>query len=290
MTLQRYDIFNKVVQFQNISKAASELHLTQPGISNAIKTLEEDLGVKLLIRNRTGISLTREGEKIYQYSLKITKLNDALFQEASALRGLETGVIKVGSFASVTSNWIPIIIKQFNKKYPGITVNIYEDDYLNLEKAVLSGELDCCFNTYVNTKGICFTPLLKDKLYCIVSLENSLSTQSKVKPNQLEEFPLIKPKKGWDYEVAAFFKEHNIQQKVRYEVSDDQSILALVEANLGINIRPELVLKGSRNNIKAIELEENTYRTIGICTTPQVSPATKMFVETVKELYKKIDN
>ncbi|MEC1262258.1 LysR family transcriptional regulator [Bacillus swezeyi] len=289
MSLQRYEIFNKVVQLQNISKAASELHLTQPGISNAIKTLEEDLGLKLLVRNRTGISLTREGEKIYDYSLKISKLNDALFQEASALRGLGTGVINVGSFASVTANWMPFIIKRFNEKYPGITVKIYEDDYFNLEKAVLSGELDCCFNTYVSTKGISFTPLVKDKLYCIVSLKNQLSKHNKIKPSQLEEFPLIKPKKGWDNEVAAFFKEHNIQQKVRYEVSDDHSILALVEANLGINIRPELVLKGARNKIKAIELEKNTYRTIGICTMPQVSHATKVFVETVKELYPKMN-
>ncbi|MCF7617657.1 MULTISPECIES: hypothetical protein [unclassified Bacillus (in: firmicutes)] len=80
-----------------------------------------------------------------------------------------------------------------------------------------------------------------------------------------------------------------MQQKVRYEVSDDQSILALVVANLGINIRPELVIKGSRNNIKAIELEENTYRTIGICTTPQTSHAPKIFIETVKQLYQKND-
>ncbi|MEW9501723.1 LysR family transcriptional regulator [Jeotgalibacillus marinus] len=288
MTLQRYDIFNKVVQLQNISKAASELHLSQPGISNAIKTLEEDLGLTLLVRNRTGITLTREGEKIYNYSLKMTKLNDALFQEASALKGLETGVINVGSFASVTANWVPTIIKHFNNKYPGITVRIYEDDYLNLEKAIISGELDCCFNTFVDTNGICFTPLIKDKLYCIVSLENPLSTQKKINARQLEEFPLIKSKKGWDNEVSAFFKDNNIQQKVRYEVSEDQSILALVEANLGVNIRPKLVLKGFRHKIKAIELEKNPYRTIGICTTSQLSHATKIFVETVKDLYGEI--
>ncbi|MEN1968711.1 LysR family transcriptional regulator [Lentibacillus sp. N15] len=285
MSIQRYEIFNKVVQLKNITNAANELNISQSGISHAIKVLEDELGVKLLIRSRTGVKLTSEGEKIYQHSLIVTQAHYNLLQEASALNGIETGTIKVGTFASVTTHWIPKILTYFKEKYPGITIKIFENDYQTLEKAVISGELDCCFTTVSDNKDIEFVPLKKDKLYCIVSNENPLHKQNEMKIDQLKEFPLIKPKKGWDNEISNFFSKHHINPVVAYEVSDDQSIIALVQDNLGINIRPGLVLTNMPDSITALEFAEEAYRVIGIGTTKHASHATKKFISIVTELY-----
>lgn len=70
---------------------------------------------------------------------------------------------------------------------------------------------------------------------------------------QLKEYPLIKPKRGWDSEVVTFFNKHNIDPIVNYEVSDDQAIMALVQANIGINMR-QTVLQLSNLMMKLVEL------------------------------------
>lgn len=286
MTIQRYEVFNKVVQLRNITKAGEELSMTQSGVSHAIKSLEDELGIPLLIRNRLGLLLTREGERVYEYTLRIMQTQNSLFQEVDTLKGLETGTIKVGSFASVTTQWIPKILNIFSEKYPGIKIEIYEDDYDTLEKFVNTGELDCCFTTGSNSKNIEFAPLIKDKLYCIVSNKNPLSKKKIMKISDLEKYPLIKPKKGWDNEVDDFFNHHKIIPVVNYEVSDDQSILALVQANIGINIRPELVLNQTPDNITLLDFEEEAYRIIGLGLNKQTSPATSIFVKTVTDLYR----
>ncbi|MDM8099780.1 MULTISPECIES: LysR family transcriptional regulator [Oceanobacillus] len=287
MTLQRYEIFNKVIQLKNISKAAEELHLTQPGLSNAIKSLESDLNLKLLNRNRNGITLTKEGEKIYQYTLQIEKMNEALMQEASHLNGLKTGTVNVGSFSSVTGNWIPDIVMKMQEEYPGIEVNIHEGDYESLEKRVLTGELDCCFNTPIENSGLTFSPLKKDELFCIVSNQHPLHSRNEISVKELSSYPFIKPKKSWDDEINGLFSKYNLSPNIKYEVSEDLPIIALVEANLGINIRPELVLQREKTSksIRIIKLKEDAYRIIGLCTPTSPSHATQLFVSITKELY-----
>ncbi len=288
MSIQRYEVFNKVVQLRNITKAGLELGLTQSGVSHALKSFEEELGIPLLIRSRTGLQLTNEGERVYEYTLRIMQTHHNLLQEVQTLKGLKTGTIKVGSFASVTSQWIPKILNIFSEKYPGITVEIYEDDYKSLEKAVSTGELDICFTTDSDNKSIEFIPLIKDKLHCIVSNENPLSKQRIMKVKDIEKYPLIKPKKGWDNEVEDFFNNNQIVPTVKYEVSDDQSILSLVQANIGINIRPELVLKNAPSTITLLDFEQEAYRIIGLGMNEQISPATSIFISTVTDLYQAI--
>ena len=289
LTLQRYEIFNKVVELKNITRAGEALNLTQSTVSHALKNLEEELGFRLLVRNHKGIRLTREGEKIYHYTRKIMYLNDLLLQEAEELKGVEKGCVRVGTFASVTINWIPTIFKVFEEKYPGISIELVEDDYEGLERAVQTGEIDCCFTIKSPKKKINFIPLKKDKLYCIVSKENPLHKQKKIKIKQLEEYPVIKPKKGWDYEIETLLKQYEIQPKVEYEISDDQSILALVQANIGINIRPELVLQNIPHNIVPLDFEEDAYRVIGIGYNECLSPAGRKFVQTVIDLYQEYE-
>ncbi|TQR17923.1 LysR family transcriptional regulator [Psychrobacillus soli] len=288
MTIQRYEVFNKVVQLQSITKAGIELNLTQSAVSHAIKSLEDELGLHLLLRNRTGIKLTSEGEKIYEHTLTIIHAHHNLLQDAYALNGLDSGVIKIGTFASVTTHWLPTILKEFKKKHPEIIVEILEDDYESLENAVQLGELDCCFTTPTTKKNIEFLPLHKDKLFCIVSNDSPLQTQTAMRIEQLEEYPLIKPKRGWDSEVITFFSKFKIDPIIKFEISDDQSIIALVQANIGINIRPELVLKNAPDGITALEFEEEAYRIIGLGFTKQTSHATKSFISIVKEIYQTI--
>lgn len=285
MTIQRYEVFNKVVELRNITKAGEELSMTQSGVSHAIKSLEEEFDIKLLIRNRLGLQLTSEGKKVHEYTLRIMNTHYSLHQEVETLKGLETGTIRVGSFASVSTQWMPKILNTFIESYEGINIEIYEDDYESLENAVNAGELDCCFTTASTDKKTEFIPLLKDKLYCIVSNKNSLAGQNAMKIKDFDKYPLIKPKKGWDNEVADFFNQFQIKPVVKYEISDDQSILALVAADHGINIRPALVMSTAPDNITPLNFEVDAHRIIGLAYNEWASPATSLFVKVVVDLF-----
>lgn len=285
MTIQRYEVFNKVVELENITRAGDELNMTQSGVSHALRSLEDEFDIKLLIRNRNGLKLTNEGKSVHKYTLQIMNLHYGLDQQVKTLKGLDTGVVRVGSFASVTTKWLPEVLNRFAESYPGIDIEIYEDDYDSLEKAVCAGELDCCFTTSSTHKKAEFTPLLKDKLYCIVSKNHELTNQGHMKIKDFEKYSIIKPKKGWDNEVSDFLDEYGVEPVVKYEISDDQSILALVAANHGINIRPELVMSIIPENITMLEFEVEAYRLIGLSYMDWASPATALFIDIVTEMY-----
>lgn len=175
MTIQRYEIFNMTVRLGNITRASEALNMTQSGVSHALKSLEDEFDVKLLNRNKNGLNLTSEGTVVHEHTLRIVQANNTLLEEISTLKGVEKGRIRVGSFASVTTQWMPKILNYFKENYPNISIEIFEDDYESLERLVLAGELDCCFTSQAHDQNLNFKPLIKDTLYCIVSSENSLA-------------------------------------------------------------------------------------------------------------------
>lgn len=281
MTLNRFEVFHAVVESKSLTKAGEVLNMTQSGISHAIASLESELGFSLITRCRSGIYLTNNGERMLGYIRDILLLNDKLKQEAAAINGLETGIVRIGTFTSVAAQWLPYIIKQFQDHHPGIVTKLFEGDYLTLEQEILSGGIDCGFLTLPTTKSLEVIPLKKDKMLCIVSDQHPLHNAEKISFKQIEAEPLIMPKKGWGSEIEQIFKENNIKPNVKFEVSDDQTIIAMVQNNLGISIRPEMTLASIPSTIRVLNLEKEAYRFIGIATKPNMSPATKKFVESV---------
>ena len=289
MSIQQYEIFNKVAQVQSFTRAGEELNLTQSAISHAIRAFERELGLNLFFRARSGVKLTKDGEKVYRHTLNIVNAYQHLLQEVAAISGVEKGEVSIGTFASVTTHWLPGLIRKFQTHYPDIELHIYEDDYDALEAAVEKGELDCCFTVDSPNKKIEFIPLSRDRLYCIVSTESPLSREPIIKLECLEQYPLIKPKEGWDREINNLFNTYHIRPNNRYLISDDHAIISMVRADLGINIRPGLVLTDFPEGIRAIQLEVDAHRTIGLAVSSRPSLATQKFIAMACDLLKETD-
>jgi DNA-binding transcriptional LysR family regulator len=279
MTISRFEVFYAIVESGGLTKAGEMLNLTQSGISHAITSLETEFGFSLLTRGRSGISLTSNGERMLAYIREILILNDRMKQEAAAINGLEMGVVRIGTFTSVATQWLPHIIKQFEDDHSGIVVKLFEGDYSTLEQWISKGVIDCGFLTLPTPKSLEFLPLKKDKMLCILSDQHPLHTQDKISFKQIQEEPLIMPKEGWDNEIKQIFRENNIKPNVKFEVSDDQTIIAMVQNNLGISIRPEMTLSHIPNNVRILNLENESFRFIGMATKPNMSPATKKFID-----------
>lgn len=284
MSLAKFEIFNSVVELGSLTKAADILGLTQSAISHAITSLESEWGFSLLNRDRSGVNLTSNGELLLRYIREILKSNERLNQEVAAIKGLETGRVRIGTFTSVSTLWLPGMMKRFQDQHPSIEIVLQEGDYDDLDQWISNGTVDFGFVSLPTSKSFDVIPLKKDRIVCILSDEHPLSGQTVITFRQIEEEPFIMPKWGNDSDVRRILKERQVKPKIKYEVAEDQAIIAMVQNGLGISIFPEMALLRVPNNVNMIHLEGDYYRNIGIAATSlkNISPAAKKFIGCVQ--------
>ena len=129
MDLTKYQVFLKTVECGSFTAAAQQLSFTQSGVSHAISGLEEELGVTLLSRSRGGVTLTADGWALMPYIQEICRQQRSIEERAKDLRGLETGVVRVAVFTSVSVQWMPYILKSFREQYPNIEFELLPSNY-----------------------------------------------------------------------------------------------------------------------------------------------------------------
>lgn len=124
--MKRYLTLQRIVEMGSFSKAAVILGYTQSAISQMISSLEDELCIKLLNRFRTGSRLTLEGEKLYPYIEQTINHYFAMQEKVKEIRGLDTGIIRMGALASISAHWMPKIVKEFQSLYPGMEFIIHQ--------------------------------------------------------------------------------------------------------------------------------------------------------------------
>lgn len=279
MSLVKYEILNKVAEVKSFTKAADALALTQSAVSHAITNLESEFGFLLVNRNRSGITLTTEGETMLLAIRKVLQENEKVHQEAASLLGLAKGTIKIGIFKSVSTKWLPEIIRLMEKSYPAIQIQLKEGDYLEIEQWLLSGEIDCGFINITHSNQFHIIFLKKDRLLCVVSNQSALYHQKNVSFEDLEKEPFIMPTYGGYHDIKQLFEEQGVQPEIRFELMDESAILSMITHHLGISILPEMLLDSIPQELRAIPFQVDSYRSIGLATRYHLSPAAKKFAE-----------
>lgn len=161
MNLFKYKVFLSVIEAGSFTKAGELLNLTQSAISHAVSALEQELGLTLLIRGRSGIQLTSNGERLMKHFREIIQMNEKLYQEVALIKGLETGTVKIGTFSSVSIHWLPGIIQKFNEQFPFIELKLLDGNYHDIENWIASGEADFGFVNLPTLDGLEVLPLKK---------------------------------------------------------------------------------------------------------------------------------
>ena len=111
MSIDKYRTLTVVVETKSLTRAAAELGCTQSAVSHSIDALEKELGFAVLIRSRAGVRLTEEGERLMPAVRNLLSSAEQLNQTASAIRGLESGTVRIGAFTSVAVHWLPTVLK-----------------------------------------------------------------------------------------------------------------------------------------------------------------------------------
>lgn len=284
MSLAQYQIFLKVVECGSFTKAAQLMSFTQSGVSHAVSALEETLGLPLLSRSRGGVALTADGRALLPYIRRLCAQQHQLEQAAADLRGMTEGLVKVAAFSSVSAQWLPYILKSFDRLYPNIQFEILNADYYDqIEAWVTSGQADCGFLRLPSEKPLDTWPLHRDELKVILPPNHRLAGCGVFPIEAFSTETFIQLEEGDDYEITAAYNELGVRPYARYTIKEDQSILAMVSNGLGISVIPELMLGHSSYPLAVCSLPQHFWRQIGICVRDkeELSGSTRLFVQHV---------
>lgn len=175
MSLTKFEIFLKTVEIGNLSRAAEALNVTQSGVSHAIRSLELEYGFQLLSRNKTGIRLTENGNRVLTHVRKIVNHNERLKQAVAEINGIEAGTLRIGTFTSVSTHWLPAIIHRFHLEHPRIEIKLMEGDYDTIETWIQQGVIDLGFMSLPSSSHLESIPLRKDRMLCVLPKDHPLS-------------------------------------------------------------------------------------------------------------------
>ncbi len=281
MNLQKYLSFVKTVEYGSFTKAAEILNYTQSGISRMIADLEKEWGVTLLERSKYGVKPTSDGIKLLPYAQNLCADFDKLKMQVDELNGLQSGFIRIGTFSSVATHWLPNIIKEFQKDYPNIDYELLLGDYTEIEEWIHTGRVDCGFLRLPTHSDFETIFLEKDKLMAIIPEDHPLKDREKFPVTALCDEPFMLLEKGAKAEISEIFERNNLTPNVKFTTWDDYAVMSMVESGLGIAILPELILKRVPYKIIAKELDVPAYRNIGLALRDKktASLAVKRFID-----------
>lgn len=280
-SIQKYLAFVKTVECGSFTRAAGVLNYSQSGISRMIGDLEREWQVTLLERGKSGVRLTSEGTRLLPYAKRVCDEYEKLQSEVDEINGLKSGLIRIGTFSSVATHWLPNIIREFQKEYPGIDYELILGDYTEIETWIEEGRVDCGFLRLPARKELEAVFLEQDRLLVVLPEGHPLAALEKIPVSALCGEPFMLLEKGEKTEVWEIFERNGFTPRVHFTTWDDYAIMSMVESGLGVSILPELILKRIPYRVVARELEIPAYRNIGLAWKEKkgTSPMLKRFME-----------
>ena len=273
------------------SDAAASLDLSQSAVSHAIATLEDELGVSLLSRGRQGAVLTPVGQEITHEATKMIALLKVIGCRAQDAKGLQAGLVRVVGFRSVTTHVLPVVIEEFRKQYPGISVSIGEgNDVHGAEDILRRGEADVGFTYLPVNDAFDAWELLRDDYIVLMPQDKAPKGKGPLTWEELTALPLILPlpDDGCRYNLDQYLQRHNQAVLPAYEVKEDSTIVSMVRRGLGISIIAQLAAEPIPPDVVVRSLPAPLQRVIGVITLADAlqTPPVFAFLDTLKATWK----
>jgi DNA-binding transcriptional LysR family regulator len=249
-----------------------------------ISDLEDEWGVTLLERSRAGVQPTSDGLAMLPYARDLLNSYHRVQEQAASLSGLETGILRIGTFSSVATHWLPAIIKRFQADYPGIRYEFLLGDYTEIEQWIFEGRVDCGFLRLPIKPGYETISLAKDEYVAVLPLDHPLTANDVLCPQDLNGQPFMLLEHGGKTEVSEYLEAHQIKPDIRFTTWDDYAILSMVEIGLDIGVLPRLILQRIPYKVEIRSFSEPLCREIGLAirNSKVVSASVRKFVEYLK--------
>lgn len=283
MSIKKYETLLKTVDLGSLTRASEELGYTQSAISHTLTSLEEELGLRLLVRDRAGVRLTEDGTRLLPAIREICRANEELLRQISQLHGLEVGTIRIGTFRSVS--YLPEWIAAFSQEHPNVNFELLQGSCFDIERWISEERVDFGFvQLPTGLKNLDCIPMLEEEFLAVFPAE---------RPNVPEPFPqdelrneaVILRQDTMEAGERSHLHKNGRRQRITYLEADDHTILAMVLRGLGMSILPELSLRDTRLPLQLRRLEPPLRCCIGIAakSMPPRTAASAQFVSFVQK-------
>lgn len=283
--ITQYEAFLKAVELKTLSEAADVLGYTQSGMTKLLNNLESNLGVRLLNRGRNGVTLTSEGQVLLPYIRSVVNTQNTLDEQVRSMKGLESGMLRIGTSNSVSVQWLPGIMKAFLADHPGFRFELLYGLNSDVEMWLRESRIDLGF-VHLPLKTVGITEfLMRDPIVALFSEHEDCSRRESFPVEQLPEFPFVAVEAGKDTEIEDVLRTHHLDIEPRFTADTDQAVYATVEQGLAIALMPKLMLDSFHGNVRGVPLEPPAYRDLALVypQEEQQTHAVKSFLPYVRD-------
>ncbi|WP_418271674.1 LysR substrate-binding domain-containing protein [Intestinimonas sp.] len=281
--MERYFALLKILEIGSFTKAAEAMGYSQSAVSQMVQSLESELSLKLLYRSRNGIKLTPEGEALLPYLQRTVNHYNAMLEKTRELKGLNGGLIRIGTLSSVSSQWLPGLIKDFQTLYPKVHFLLHQGDYTTIPAWVRAGEIDFGFVNpdAESVRGLHTIFVTSGGHKAVLHPDHPLAAQPWVTLEQLAKETFLLLEEGCLSEPLEAFRTLGLEPRVELRMHDNFSICSMVEANVGVSILPELALRKMNFRIVQLPTVPPVIRRVSlVMKDPDILPiASRYFIE-----------
>ena len=238
LTFRQIEVFTAVARLENYTRAAQELHLSQPAVSMQIRQLEQGIGLPLFEQIGKKIHLTDAGRHMYGVGRQIADVlaeAEAVFE---AFKGVERGTLSI-SVATTASHFATRLLAEFSKQHAGITISLDVTNRQALRSQLLNNEPDLVIMGQppegVEVEADAF---MENPLVVIAAPEHALAQRSSIPLIEFEQesFVVREPGSGTRSATERFFEQHGVAFHTAIEMTSNEAIKQAVQAGLGLGI------------------------------------------------------
>jgi DNA-binding transcriptional LysR family regulator len=242
MDLHRLEVFCKVVELKSFTRAAEAVHLSQPTVSEHIRSLEETAGVKLLDRLGREVMVTQAGRILYRYAQQLLRLRREAMQALHQYRGKLAGHLSLGASTIPGTYILPVLIGGFKSGYPEIQLTLRIANSRLTAQEVLGGDLELgVVGARWQETSLEWEELFADELVLAVYPEHPWVGRTSVSPLELQREPFILRERfsGTRKVMSAILEEHDFEPgklRVVAEMGSTEAVRQSIKARIGISI------------------------------------------------------
>jgi DNA-binding transcriptional LysR family regulator len=266
MNPTKYEIFLKAVESKSFTRTAEYFQYTQSAISQTIKSLEAELGVTLFHRTHDGLVLSAEGECLYAPIQEIVYKQHALEDIVFQIHDTQSGTVRLGAYHSISCHWLPDCICAFQKIYPNIQFELYQEDDIHLLDLLNKGIVDLLIVSDPHKKAYDYEPIFEDPFILLLPNDHNYAKNTTLSLKELNGQSFIYIEKGYRQYIHKMFHDANIRPTLKYNMIEDNAVISMVEHGFGIGIMPQLVTQRTPYHVSIIQPIEKVSREIGLLT------------------------
>ena len=277
-------VFYQVAKTEQISKAAEILNVSQPAISQHIKTLEDQVGFQLFLRSKKGVKLTNEAEEIFSYCKSIFAQIESMNHALEDISSLETGTLRIGASDTICKYYLIDKLKAFEQLYPKIRYRVTNCTTTESLTLLKNNDVDIAFvHSPVSDKHFTFRPCLTLEDYFVCSKDFDCTNITKLSDLTKYRTLLLEKSSHSRKFLDATLLRHNVELRPKFELASLDLLIEFAKKNMGIICVSKQYIKKEleAQELKIINIEEKLdLRSISLAfDNNTISHAAKRFME-----------